>query len=147
MIGPGDLDWPDLVRTATRIVAGWARDGQYHFYVDLSREVNAELPEAELEPHGGIMNRLLYSVVMTGREFMPDGPMLSAVVVLKDANNRQPGPGFWDLAKELGRYGGSRDEADRAGFWGQEFAACTQAWTRSTYRDFERWLRTNPVVE
>ena len=142
MIGPGDQQWDDVVRAATLVVATWARDGQFHYYTDLARAVNEELPEAALEPHGFAMNRLLYDVVLKARGFEPDGPMLSAVVVLKDSNNRQPGPGFWELGQELGRYGGSRDEGDRAGFWGEEFAACTQLWTRSRVRQLERWLRS-----
>ncbi len=73
--------------------------------------------------------------------------MLSAVVVLKDPNNRQPGPGFWELATELGLYGGGRDDGDRAAFWSQEFARCTTFWTRTRRREFDGWLRTNgPTV-
>jgi hypothetical protein len=146
MIGPRDLGWEEVVRSAALTAARWAERQEFGFYSDLARAVNEEVDGAELEPHGHPMNRLLYDIVMTARGFEPNGPMLSAVVVLKDSRNRQPGQGFWELGTELGRYGGSREEGDKAAFWASELDACQQAWSRPKLREFERWLRTNGVI-
>lgn len=147
MIAPSDADWPEVVATAARTAVRWAGEGQFHYYSELADEVNSEHTDAGLEAYGHPMNRLLYDIVMTSRAFDPGSPMLSAVVVLKDQDNRQPGGGFWELGNELGLYHGGSGSENRAGFWGQQFAECTKFWTRSRQRDFDRWLRTNgPVV-
>lgn len=51
-------------------------------------------------------------------------PMLSAVVV---GVNGKPGPGFFTLAKELGRLSAGQDEA---AFWQAERQAAYKAWRR-----------------
>jgi hypothetical protein len=146
VIGPSDAEWVDVVRAAARTAADWARREQFHFYSDLAEAVNEEVDGAALEAHGFAMNHLLYDIVMTARAFAPDAPMLSAVVVLKDASKRQPGQGFWELGKELGRYNGSRDEADQVQFWSEELAASHSLWTAPKLREFDRWMRSEGVV-
>jgi hypothetical protein len=146
MIGPRDLGWEEVVRSAALTAARWAERQEFGFYSDLARAVNEEVDGAELEPHGHPMNRLLYDIVMTARGFDPDGPMLSAVVVLKNSNRRQPGEGFWELGGELGRYSGSRDDDEKAAFWTGELHECQRTWSRSKVREFERWLRKHNVI-
>lgn len=146
MIGPRDLGWDDVVRSAALTAADWARRRQFGFYGELARAVNNEVDGAGLEPYGHAMSRLLYDIVMTARGFVPDSPMLSSVVVLKDPSNRQPGGGFWELGTELGRYSGSQDPEDRSAFWSAEMQACQDLWTRTMVREFERWIRTNGVI-
>jgi hypothetical protein len=143
VIMPSDADWDEVVTAAALEVVGWAGRGECTYYSDLADAVNREVPDAELSRHGHAMNRLLFDLVVTARAFDGDAPMLSAVVVLKNQNNRQPGSGFWQLGKELGLYSGSPREEDKAGFWGQQFAANSQFWTASRVREFRKWLGRN----
>lgn len=57
-------------------------------------------------------------------EFNAGRPMLSAVVVGVDG---KPGPGFYNLARGLGRLS---DEDDQLVFWEQEREAVYNAWRR-----------------
>lgn len=144
-VGPTDPRRAEIVEVALTTIAGWARDGRLGYYSELAAAVNDELPDAGLEAHGQPMNRLLFDVVSTARAFDPSGPMLSAVVVFKDRDNREPGDGFYTLGQQLGLYDGSQDQGDRAGFWGEQFNACSRYWTATREREFSRWLREHGV--
>jgi hypothetical protein len=54
--------------------------------------------------------------------------MLSVLVVHKDGD-KMPGPGFFDLAKRLGR-----DTTDRLAAWAQEMETVQRAWSRPSRR-------------
>jgi len=56
-------------------------------------------------------------------------PMLSAVVVLK--GRKLPGRGFFDLARELGRYHGG----DREAFWREELQRVHDCWRDTPSND------------
>ena len=67
---------------------------------------------------GHILGEISEDEVRAGR------PMLSAVAVNV---NGKVGPGFFDLAKELGRMSPGQDES---AFWKQELEAVYDAWRR-----------------
>jgi hypothetical protein len=67
---------------------------------------------------GQILGEICEDEVSAGR------PMLSAVAV---GISGKPGPGFYDLARELGRM---RREGDDHAFWRTELEAVYKAWRR-----------------
>ena len=67
---------------------------------------------------GWILGEIAEDEVKAGR------PMLSAVAV---SVKGKPGPGFFDLARQLGKLGEAKDEQ---AFWRSERAAAYAAWKR-----------------
>ncbi len=72
---------------------------------------------------GHILGEISEDEVKAGR------PMLSAVAV---AVSGKAGPGFFALAKELGRFGG--DPAEEDSFWRQELQAVYDTWKRPLHK-------------
>lgn len=62
-------------------------------------------------------------------EYLQGRPMLSAVAI--SAVRRKPGPGFFGLARELGRLQDS-SEKDEGRFWAAEKAAVYDTWQRDS---------------
>ncbi|ADJ26548.1 conserved hypothetical protein [Dehalogenimonas lykanthroporepellens BL-DC-9] len=60
------------------------------------------------------------------REVVPNRPMLSAVVILKDDN--MPGSGFFNCAEGLGKFNGDTDDKKRTIFWSQELKRVYDYW-------------------
>jgi len=67
---------------------------------------------------GHILGEISEDEVAAGR------PMLSSLAV---GVGGRPGPGFFDLARQLGRM---RTDEDEASFWEREREAAYQAWKR-----------------
>ena len=80
----------------------------------------------ELEPHGTPLAGLLGQVNVLERE--DELPLISCVVVHK-AGDWKPGPGFWNMAKEMGLEVGTTDE-DRDRYWVAELKRCYATWSR-----------------
>jgi hypothetical protein len=55
-------------------------------------------------------------------------PMLTSVVIHRGRDNN-PGEGFYAIAQEFRRYGGSRDPVRRTEFWAAEVAAAHNHWS------------------
>ena len=55
-----------------------------------------------------------------------DRPMLSAVVILKEYN--MPGAGFFECARQLGKYHGAGDEKSKLMFWISELEKVHSYW-------------------
>jgi hypothetical protein len=73
---------------------------------------------------GQILGEISEDEVKAGR------PMLSAVAV--SVVSGKAGPGFFVLAKQLGRFGGGT--ADEEGFWQQELQAVYDTWKRPLHK-------------
>ena len=58
-----------------------------------------------------------------------DRPFISALVISK-ARHGLPGPGFFECARRLGRFGGDPDGADAITFHGGEVKAIFACWDR-----------------
>jgi len=56
-------------------------------------------------------------------------PMLTAVVIHRGSDNN-PGEGFYAIATELQRYGGSRHQLRRLEFWVSQVAQVHDHWSR-----------------
>lgn len=67
---------------------------------------------------GHILGEIAEDEVLAGR------PMLSAVAV---SASGKPGPGFYGLARDLGRLGGGQEEES---FWAEELQRVYEAWRR-----------------
>jgi hypothetical protein len=72
---------------------------------------------------GHVLGEIAEDEVNAGR------PMLSAVAV---SVTGKAGPGFFVLAKELGRFSG--DPADEERFWRQELEAAYEIWKRPLHK-------------
>jgi hypothetical protein len=72
---------------------------------------------------GQALNEIVQDEIAAGR------PMLSAVVV---SVSGRPGPGFFELGKQLGRFKHGQSEDD---FWIQEREAAYAAWKRPLLRE------------
>ena len=60
-------------------------------------------------------------------EFAQGRPLLSAIVISKE--NNMPGRGFFECARDLGRYSGKGD-LEHLGFWVEELRRVHDYWSR-----------------
>ena len=72
---------------------------------------------------GHVLGEICEDEVKAGR------PMLSAVAV---SVSGKPGPGFFGLAKDLGRFSGGPDEEES--FWRREIQAVYETWRRPLHK-------------
>jgi hypothetical protein len=77
------------------------------------------------EPDRDSMSRLLAEVARY--EESNRRPMLTAIVVHSGGDNN-PGEGFFAIAKEFGRFNGSRDQLKRLEFWVGQVKAVHKHW-------------------
>ena len=100
-----------------------ARDRTTITYSGLADEM-ARAGLIRLEPHSSALAALLGHVNLLEHE---DGwPLISALVIHKGAD-AEPGPGFWNFARDLGIDVGSGPHA-RLEFWSAEVQRCLAFW-------------------
>lgn len=110
-------NWEAAKAKAKDLLGSYARRRQMIPYSDFV----ARLAPIELEPHDFRLGKFLGEI---SREESEAGRgMLSALVVHKHGDY-QPGPGFFELAKELGH-----DVSDIEKFWVQEVKRVFEAWS------------------
>jgi len=79
-----------------------------------------------LEAHGGMAKEIGQLLGEINEDEHNNGrPMLSAVAV--EPTTRMPGEGFFQFAKELGRFDGETDE-DKREFWRDEIQRVYEIW-------------------
>ena len=114
--------WAEAKAQCMRTLAGWAASRRYGFYSDLVKEVTAvPWPEGAFTHRGAQVGTLLGQLVLDQLDPLEDRPIISALVVSKEAN--LPSAGFWKLCSDLGVYVPDSDES-RVQFWLQEIARC-----------------------
>jgi hypothetical protein len=110
-----------------RVLAELVRAAEYRgvtTYQDIAVIMGLPLRGAHMgKETGQILGAISEDEVKAGR------PMLSAVAV---AVTGKAGPGFFVLAKNLGRFGG--DPADEENFWRQEVQAVYETWKRPLHK-------------
>ncbi|MFA9613307.1 MAG: hypothetical protein ACERK9_05115 [Deltaproteobacteria bacterium] len=80
----------------------------------------------DLEAHGGMAKEIGQLLGEINEDEHNNGrPMLSAVAV--EPTTRMPGEGFFQFAKELGRFDGETDE-DKREFWRDEIQRVYEIW-------------------
>lgn len=104
------------------VLAELVRAAQYHgvtTYQDIAVIMGLPLRGSHMGKEvGWILGEICKDEIKAGR------PMLSSVAV---GVNGKPGPGFYALARDLGRLKASDDEAR---FWEEERSAAYRAWKR-----------------
>jgi hypothetical protein len=111
-----------------RVLAELVRAAEYQgvtTYQDIAVIMGLPLQGAFMgKETGHIFGEISEDEVKAGR------PMLSAVAV--SVVTGKAGPGFFALAKELGRFGG--DTAEEQNFWRQEVQAVYETWKRPLHK-------------
>jgi hypothetical protein len=110
-----------------RVLAELVRAAEYRgvtTYQDIAVIMGLPLQGAFMgRETGHILGEISEGEVKAGR------PMLSAVAV---SVSGKAGPGFFALAKNLGRFGG--DPAEEENFWRQELQAVYETWKRPLHK-------------
>src|SRR5262249_45880374 len=124
------LPVPNRYRGTTdyiRVLAELVRAAEYRgvtTYQDLAVIMGLPLQGAYMgKETGHVLGEISEDEVKAGR------PMLSAVAVSVAG---KAGPGFFALAKELGRFSG--DPAEEANFWHREVQAVYETWKRPLHK-------------
>ena len=112
-----DEQWRSAVDEAKGVLSDCARREDPISYSELV----SKIPSIHLEPHDTRLNHLLGQV--STEEHEAGRGMLTVLVVYKGGEH-SPGPGFFELAEELGL-----DISDREAFWTSEFRKVCQAWS------------------
>lgn len=148
MISRSDQDWPAVVLAGVHELLDWARFGEWQSYGHLKSAVNLRVPDAEMGAYGPRMIQLLRDATWTVLRYDHRAPMICSLVVRQcdDRDLPGPGPGFWELARELGRFRRTRDPVRRFQFWGAELERALQYWTSWRTQDFESWLDRHGVI-
>ncbi len=111
-----------------RVLAELVRAAEYQgvtTYQDIAVIMGLPLQGAFMgKETGHILGEISEDEVKAGR------PMLSAVAV--SVVTGKAGPGFFALAKELGRFNG--DSAEEQNFWRQELQAVYETWKRPLHK-------------
>jgi molybdopterin synthase catalytic subunit len=94
--GYSDVDWDAAKREATSILINIAKNKGRIAYSELVDQIQS----VEIEAHDPRLFRLLDEI--STEEDQAGRGMLSAIVVHK-RGDMQPGPGFFELAKSLGK--------------------------------------------
>lgn len=89
-------------------------------YTDFTRTISA----IDFDPHSTMLNQLLDDI--SRQEAAAARPMLSVIVRYKEGD-RQPGPGFFLLAKQLQRQG---PDEDNDSCWIRELNAAHDFWSK-----------------
>lgn len=80
----------------------------------------------ENEEDREILSKLLGGIVL--HENADGRPMLTALVVHRGSDNN-PGEGFFAVAEQIGRFGGSRQQLVRLEFWVNQVREVHDYWT------------------
>jgi hypothetical protein len=112
-----DHQWRSAIGEAKRVLADRARSKSTISYSELVSKIYS----VHLEPHDTRLNHLLGEV--STEEHEAGRGMLTVLVVYKDGD-QTPGPGFFELAEELGH-----DVSDREAFWMSELNKVYAAWS------------------
>ncbi|HTB81841.1 MAG TPA: hypothetical protein VK717_13230 [Opitutaceae bacterium] len=102
----------------------FAKTAKLTFYSEIAplADLSMDLPEDRAK-----ISEILEEI---GRhEEKEDRPMLTAIVIHAGGDNN-PGNGFFELAKSLGRYGGSKNEQRRVEFWVKQVAETHAFWQK-----------------
>lgn len=109
-------DWEQAKAQARGVLIEVARRKDKITYSELAAEITA----INIEAHDSRMNHLLGEI--SSEEDAQGRGMLTAIVVHKFGDLR-PGPGFYDLAKSLGK-----DTSDKDFFWISEVKTVHDYW-------------------
>lgn len=114
--------WEEAKAEAKAVIADRARVRGMIPYSELCQRITA----TRFEPHSPALFGLLGEI--SREEAAAGRGMMSALVVHK-VGDMQPGPGFFELAKEMGR-----DTTDILACWVSEFKKVHEAWARPSRR-------------
>lgn len=114
--GYQDTDWKEAKREAKEILAERARMRGMIPYSDLVARIGA----IDFDPQEFAFFHFLGEI---SREEANAGRGMMTALVVHKAGDMQPGPGFYELAQELGR-----DVKDITACWVQEFKIVHAAW-------------------
>jgi hypothetical protein len=111
--------WDAAKEEARQLMIDRARVPGFIAYSDLAREIRSAMFAAHDQRLFHLIGEISTDENAAGRG------MLSVIVVHKNGD-REPGSGFFELAKELGR-----DTSDRLRLWTDEFKKVHAAWSRA----------------
>ncbi len=114
--GFSESEWKAAKAEGKAILAGYARRRQMIPYSEFVKEIKS----IRLDHHDQRLFHLLGEI--SSEESAAGRGMLSALVVHKHGDY-QPGPGFFELAKQLGH-----DTSDIVKFWVEEVKRVFAAW-------------------
>lgn len=97
--GQDELTWEDTKNEISRILIEVARRGGLNGVITYS-DLTTQVSTTELDPHSPVLASLLGEI--SEEEDKAGRGMLSVIVVHK-RGDMMPGPGFFELAKRLGR--------------------------------------------
>lgn len=115
-----DDDWDAATREGTEVLAAYAKQRQMVSYSDFVNRIHAIRFEG---PHDLRLRHFLGEISKAESE--AGRGMLTALVVHK-TGDMQPGPGFFELAKELGY-----DVGDIEKVWVKQIKKVFSVWTKS----------------
>ena len=116
--GFAETQWEAAKEEGKTVLSGYAKRQQMVPYSEFVKNIHS----IELEPHDTRLFHLLGEI--STEENAAGRGMLSALVVHKDGD-MQPGPGFFELAQQLGH-----DTRDILKFWIEEVKRVFVAWNR-----------------
>ncbi len=119
--GPDEHAWEEAKRQARQTLYRWASEGRYGTYTDLVHVVTAiKWPEGPYTHHGQQMGMLLGQLSIQELNRVDDIPLLSALVVGRDAG--MPSGGYWEMHRDLGLEVPATD-IGKLELWTKEFEA------------------------
>jgi hypothetical protein len=107
--GYTDAQWDAAKEEMRAVLIARARDEKSISYTELTREVHA----IHFSPDAAAFHHMLDDI---SREEDAAGRGMLSVIVVHRVGDKRPGPGFFTLAKKLGR-----DTSDREKCWVDEF--------------------------
>ena len=113
-------DWEAAKGEMRRAMVERAKIRDFITYTELCEQVET----LHLDPHSHAVAAMLGEIA-TAEDAAGRG-IITAIVVYKSAG-LEPGPGFFHIAKELGR-----DTSDRERFWVEELAAVHNGWSAAS---------------
>ncbi|MBP2322666.1 hypothetical protein JOF56_003051 [Kibdelosporangium banguiense] len=93
--GLSDATWDSAKAQLRAAILEAARARQMTWYSHVAAQVTA----VHVDPFSALMNHLLGAILED--EHAADQPLLTAIVTHKDGD-KEPGPGFYDMARSLG---------------------------------------------
>jgi hypothetical protein len=124
-------DWKKAKREVRKVLIRRAKARGIISYPNLTRKLTA----IQLDPHSFALRTLLQEI--TAEEDAAGRGMLSALVVYR-SGDRQPGPGFFDLAQRLGK-----DTPDILSCWITELKLVYAYWSGGGEGSISKWVREN----
>lgn len=88
-------EWNEAKAELRSAILGFAWQRQMTYYSQVAPKVTV----IQLNPHSELMNHLLGAILED--ENAEHRPLLTAIVTHKDGD-KEPGPGFYEMAKKLG---------------------------------------------